>query len=70
MKAGIASFGTNESDLTRILATRSFAQLRATFDAYSSLTGKDIEDSIKSETYGNFEKALVTISHYLFILTI
>jgi len=60
-KSKFALITADESELTRILSSRSFAQLRATFDAYAKLSGKDIEDSIKAETYGDYEKALVTI---------
>ncbi len=61
-KSKFSFLTADDSELTRILSSRSFAQLRATFDAYSKLSGKDIEDSIKAENYGEFEKALVTIS--------
>lgn len=43
------------------MVSRSFAQLRATFDAYQRLTGKDIESSIVGETAGDLEEALVAI---------
>ena len=45
----------------RILVSRSFAQLRATFDAYQKIAGKDIEKSIISEMNGDLEDALVAI---------
>ena len=35
--------------------------MRATFDEYKKLCGKDIEQSIKTETNGNLEDALVAI---------
>jgi len=59
--AGVGKFGTDESEFIRILASRSFSQLRATFEAYGRIAGKDIVDSIKSETSGTFEDALVAI---------
>ena len=45
----------------RILVSRSFAQLRATFDAYEKIAGKDIEKAIEHETMGDFEDALLAI---------
>lgn len=54
-------WGTEEGIFVRVLVSRSFAQLRATFDAYQRLTGKDIEDAIKGETEGDLEEALVAI---------
>ena len=53
--------GTDESELIRILVSRSFPQLRATFEAYNRIADKDIASSIKSETRGNLEDALVAI---------
>jgi hypothetical protein len=60
-KAGEGKLGTDESELIRILASRSFPQLRATFEAYNRIADKDIASSIKSETRGNLEDALVAI---------
>lgn len=59
--AGEGKLGTDESELIRILASRSFPQLRATFEAYNRIADKDIASSIKSETRGNLEDALVAI---------
>ncbi|XP_077999644.1 annexin A4-like [Glandiceps talaboti] len=60
-EAGEKSLGTDESKFNIILATRSFSQLRATFDIYAKLAKKEIEDSIKGEMSGNIEKAMLTI---------
>jgi hypothetical protein len=40
-------FGTDESVFIRILCSRSFSQLNATFTAYGNLTKKDIEKSME-----------------------
>jgi len=59
--AGAGKFGTDESAFIRILASRSFAQLRATFDAYFKISETDISKSINSEVSGLFEEALIAI---------
>ena len=44
------------------MASQSFEQLRAVFDAYHKLSGKDIESVIKSEMSGNLEIGMLAIS--------
>lgn len=61
-------FGTDESEFIRIFCRRSFHQLNATFWEYNEMTKTPIEKSIKSETGGNFEKALLTIGKKYFLL--
>ena len=60
-KAGEGKFGTDESEFVRILCSRSFPQLCATFDIYMKISGKDIEKAIKSEMSGDLEKACLAI---------
>ncbi len=48
-------------EFVRILCSRSFAQLRATFLHYEQLCGTDIEKSIKKEMSGDLEDALLAI---------
>ncbi|NXK88531.1 ANX13 protein, partial [Formicarius rufipectus] len=60
-KAGEGRWGTEELAFNMVLAKRSYSQLRATFQAYEKVCGKDIEESIKSETSGNLEKAYLTL---------
>ncbi|XP_053103497.1 annexin A13 isoform X3 [Hemicordylus capensis] len=60
-QAGEGRWGTDELAFNDVLAKRNYMQLRATFEAYKQLTGKDIEDSIKSETSGDLEKAYLTL---------
>ena len=49
----------------RILCSRSFSQLNATFAAYNQIAKKDIEKSIKDEMSGDLEFACLTIgNHY------
>uniref|UniRef100_A0A8C8R5N6 Annexin n=1 Tax=Pelusios castaneus TaxID=367368 RepID=A0A8C8R5N6_9SAUR len=60
-EAGEGCWGTDELAFSVVLATRNYMQLRATFQAYEKLKGKDIEDAIKSETSGDLEKAFLTL---------
>ena len=47
-------FGTDESVFIRILCSRSFSQLNATFTAYNILAKKDIEKAISEEMSGKY----------------
>ncbi|XP_070545038.1 annexin A7-like [Ptychodera flava] len=60
-EAGEKAMGTDESRFNMILATRSYPQLRATFDEYAKVAKKEIEASIKSEMSGNLEKGMLSI---------
>ncbi|KAL8600662.1 hypothetical protein ACOMHN_006728 [Nucella lapillus] len=62
VQAGIKKLGTDEETFNRILCLRSYPQLRATFEAYGHLSGKDIEDSIKSEMSANLERGFLAIA--------
>ena len=59
--AGEGKFGTDESEFIRILCSRSFQQLSATFDCYIKISGNDIEKVIKKEMGGNLEDACLAI---------
>lgn len=59
--AGEGRWGTDELAFNEVLAQRSHKQLRATFQAYQVLIGKDIEEAIESETSGNLKKAYLTL---------
>ncbi|XP_074641960.1 annexin A4-like isoform X2 [Tubulanus polymorphus] len=60
-QAGEAKFGTDEAVFNLILCKRSYPQLLATFDAYRVVSKKTIEESIKSETSGNYKDSLLAI---------
>ena len=47
--------------MIRILSTRSYEQQQATFDFYLKMNGQDIKKSIKSDTSGHLEHALIAI---------
>ncbi|XP_074058227.1 annexin A13-like [Macrotis lagotis] len=59
--AGEGRWGTDESAFNEILAKRNYKQLRATFQAYQILIGKDIEEAIEEETSGDLKKAYLTL---------
>ncbi|XP_061407898.1 annexin A4-like [Lethenteron reissneri] len=60
-EAGEESLGTDESTFLSVLCSRSYPHLRRVFETYTELAGKDIEESIKGETSGSFEDALLAI---------
>ena len=52
-QAGEGQAGTDEDVFVRVLCSRSYVQLRATFNEYSKISGgRDIEQSVKRETSG------------------
>ncbi|XP_041363546.1 annexin-B12-like isoform X2 [Gigantopelta aegis] len=60
-QAGEKRWGTDENTFNSIIASQSYEQLRAVFDAYSRLSNHDIEKAISSEFSGNVEVGLKTI---------
>ncbi|CAF0755465.1 unnamed protein product [Rotaria sordida] len=61
LDAGAAKFGTDESRFNVLFCDRSDPQLRAIFNEYAKLTGKSIEESVKSETSGDLQRGLLAI---------
>uniref|UniRef100_A0A8C6ZMR1 Annexin n=1 Tax=Nothoprocta perdicaria TaxID=30464 RepID=A0A8C6ZMR1_NOTPE len=59
--AGEKIKGTNEIPFITILCTRSATHLLKVFEEYQKLAGKSIEDTIKSETRGSLEDAMLAI---------
>lgn len=60
-KAGIKKFGTDESAFLSVLSIRHENQMRATFEEYQKLSGKDILSSIGSEMSGDLEDGFKAI---------
>lgn len=54
-QAGEKQLGTDESRFNVVLASRSFAQLRATFDEYAKIAKRDILNSIDREMSGDLK---------------
>ncbi|XP_037383439.1 annexin A4 [Talpa occidentalis] len=60
-EAGEKRWGTDEEKFLTILCARNQNHLLHVFDEYKRISKKDIEESIKSETSGSFEDALLAI---------
>lgn len=60
-QAGEARWGTDESKFNIILVSRSFPQLKATFDEYAKISKYDIEESIKREMSGDLKDGMTAI---------
>lgn len=63
-------FGTDESMFIKILCSRSFDQLNATFDEYKKISPNDIVEAVKSEMSGNLRFACLTISNHFEIINL
>uniref|UniRef100_A0AAX7U033 Annexin n=1 Tax=Astatotilapia calliptera TaxID=8154 RepID=A0AAX7U033_ASTCA len=59
--AGENKVGTDESQFNAILCARSKPHLRAVFQEYQHMCGKDIEKSICGEMSGNLESGMVAV---------
>ena len=53
--------GTDEETFIVLLAHESFHQLRIIFDEYRKISGKTIEQAVKSEFSGDVGEAVMTI---------
>ncbi|KAI8521180.1 hypothetical protein Bbelb_009340 [Branchiostoma belcheri] len=60
-KAGEKKWGTDESEFNRILACRSFPQLKATFDEYIKVSQRDIMGTIDREFSGHVRDGMKAI---------
>ncbi|KAM9835718.1 annexin A6 isoform 1-T1 [Syngnathus typhle] len=59
--AGEEQWGTDEAKFIMILGNRSVTHLRMVFDAYEKIGEKSIEQSIKSELSGDFERLMLAV---------
>ncbi|KAI6654761.1 Annexin A7-like [Oopsacas minuta] len=59
--AGEKKWGTDESCFNRVLALRSYPQLRATFDAYQKVAHRDIANSINREMSGDLKMGMQAV---------
>ena len=64
-QAGEGQWGTDESSINQVLATRNYFQLNETFAAYEKLTGHSIMEAVKKETSGSLQKGFLAVSKYL-----
>uniref|UniRef100_A0A674C962 Annexin n=1 Tax=Salmo trutta TaxID=8032 RepID=A0A674C962_SALTR len=61
LAAGEEQWGTEESIFIMLLGNRSFNHLQMVFDKYQEIAEKSIEDSIKSELSGDFERLMLAV---------
>uniref|UniRef100_A0A8C8E148 Annexin n=1 Tax=Oryzias sinensis TaxID=183150 RepID=A0A8C8E148_9TELE len=60
-EAGEAQWGTDEAKFIMILGNRSVTHLRMVFDEYEKVAEMSIEDSIKNELSGDFERLMLAV---------
>jgi hypothetical protein len=63
-EAGEKKLGTDESVFNTVLCTRSYPQLKATFEKYRASTGKGIIDTINREMSGDLKEGFMAIVNY------
>ena len=61
MQAGEKRWGTDESVFNQVFCMRSVPQLQATFRAYTTLSGHEIDAAIMSETSGDAQTAYLSV---------
>ncbi|XP_036379456.1 annexin A6-like isoform X1 [Megalops cyprinoides] len=61
LEAGEEQWGTEEAAFIMLLGNRSVTHLQLVFDEYQKISEKSIEDSIKSELSGDFERLMLAV---------
>lgn len=61
VKSALKGLGTDEDCLIEVLCTRSNAEIAAIKAAYQKLYGKDMEDAIRGDVSGDFQRILVSM---------
>ncbi|XP_059202105.1 annexin A6 isoform X1 [Centropristis striata] len=61
--AGEEQWGTDEAKFIMILGSRSVTHLRMVFDEFEKIAEMTIEDSIKRELSGDFERLMLAVVH-------
>ncbi|CAL4066476.1 unnamed protein product [Meganyctiphanes norvegica] len=59
--AGEGKFGTDESEFRRVMTSYSYPLLKAVFEEYKNIEGKEISDAIDSELSGEFKEGVMAI---------
>lgn len=60
-EAGVKKFGTDKGTFNTIFATRSFPHLREVFKEYQTLSKHSMEEDIKKEMSGEYERAFLDL---------
>ncbi|XP_063784754.1 annexin A6 isoform X2 [Pseudophryne corroboree] len=60
-EAGEQKWGTDEAQFIYVLGSRSMSHLQLVFDEYEKIAGKKLEESIKGELSGDFEKLMLSV---------
>lgn len=63
LKAAMRGFGCNNEAITVILGNRTANQRHEIETAYKNLYGKDLQEDLKSELGGNFERLVIALMH-------
>jgi hypothetical protein len=64
---GEAKLGTSEEVFNKIFSHESFEQLKLVFEAYKKISGRTIEQALKSEMSGVLLEAMLAIGNIIFI---
>ena len=59
---GEGRLGTDEATFINILTSKSWAQIQLINFAYADISGHNLEEAIKKETSGYFQKALIALT--------